>query len=276
MAQIRIRIELQRATAGIELAKLQDLAKEANKFLRMVAEDVRVDSDEGTWTAKNFYNQGIGFDCEYELIDVDGAQAAEYRHAVERIATVEAADNFAVRGVRPATLVQSAKMASIAGEGETIRVGIVGREEHEPVAWKPIPRNRAVQIIEYFQQWVEYRGMLQGLIHSLYKEANPPYFDLRDFASRELVKCFYQPVDYDAVYRALERKDGVVLVSGWFRTRRVDRMIDHVNVERIQPTKPLNEEQLKKFFGSAPGWTGDLTSDQFIDAIRQQGDDGDG
>ncbi len=65
MAQIRIRIELQRATAGIELPKLQDLAKEANKFLRMVAEDVRVDADEGTWTAKNFYNQGIGFDCEY-------------------------------------------------------------------------------------------------------------------------------------------------------------------------------------------------------------------
>lgn len=128
-------------------------------------------------------------------------------------------------------------------------------------------------IIEYYEEWLEYRGMLQGRIHSLYKEVNPPYFTLHDFASRELIRCEFRPSDWPDVHRALERKDGVVFVAGMIRARRVDRSIAAVQVERIQSTEAITREQLQSFFGSAPGWTGDLTTNDFLDSVRS--DDGD-
>jgi hypothetical protein len=62
-------------------------------------------------------------------------------------------------------------------------------DEHALILWKPLRKDRAEATIEFYQEWVEYRGMLQGRIHNLYKEANPPYFFFRDFASGVLVRC---------------------------------------------------------------------------------------
>lgn len=274
MAQIRVRIELQRPEQGIELAKLQRLALEAQKLLRMLADDVAVGDAQGKWTAKDFYNQGVGFDAEYELVDVDQVQADEYLAAIAQVATVGENEKFAVRGVSAATVVQAARLALVADQGETIRVGVptVSDDGQPLIDWKPLHRVRADQIVAFFDQRIEYRGMLQGVIHSLYKESNPAYFDLRDLASGELVKCYYSPDHYTDVHRALEKKDGVVLVAGWIRARRLDKVIEHLDVQRIRATRPLDADELKAFFGSAPGWTGDLTSDQFIEKARGEAD----
>lgn len=271
MAVIRIRFELQRPSAGIEMSKLAELSKETRILLRMLASDLGCDTPEGTWVARDFYNQGVGFDAEYQLADVDQAQAAQYVHAVDLLATVNSASKWAVPGVRPETIVQSARVATIADDGEMVRIGL--HNHGRVVAWRPLEKSRAAKIIEYYEEWVEYRGMLQGVIHTLYKEANPPSFTLRDLASTELVKCIYPPDDYERVYRSLADKQAVVLVSGWIRARRLSRKISEVRVERLEPTKPLNEAALRKLFGSAPGWTADLTSDEFIDAIRRDYDE---
>jgi hypothetical protein len=116
---------------------------------------------------------------------------------------------------------------------------------------------------------VEFRGMLQGRIHSLYKEVNPPYFMLRDFASGELVRCEFTANEWTDLHQALARKDGVVLVAGWIRAKRLDRTVEVMRVERMKGTKPLSVDQLHEFFGSAPGWTGDMTTDQYLDSIRR-------
>ena len=274
MAQLRIRIELKRPRKGIELAKLIRLAEEAQKFLRMVAEDVGIRADEGTWVAENFYNQGVGFDNEFYFADIDQAQVASYIHAVDVIASIEREHEWRARGVRPLTVLQSAKMAAIADDDEVVRLGLLKPDAMagEGVDWRPLPKPRAHEIIEFYQETVEYRGMLQGLIHSLYKEATPPYFTLRDFASRELVRCEFKAGDWSSLHHALTRKDGVVLVAGWLRVKRVDRTIEVMRVDKIQGTKPVSAEELRSFFGSAPGWTGDMTTDDFIKSIRVDDD----
>jgi hypothetical protein len=277
MAVLRIRIELQRPLKGIELSKLSALAEESQKFLRMVAEDVGLNPNAGTWVAKDFYNQGIGFDAEYEMADVDYDQVSTYLHAIGSIATVERESKWVVKGVKPLTVLQSARLARLADVGETIRIGTFDIPDDYPDAppvlhWQPLRKERAEAIIEYFMDWVEYRGMLQGRIHNLFKEANPPYFSLRDFASGDLVRCEFAEGIWSDLHKALERKTAVVLVAGWICAKRVDRSIAVVKVERIEGTKPLSRERLLKFFGSAPGWTGDLTTDQFIESI-QEGDD---
>ena len=272
MAELRIRIELQRPDKGIEMSKLSALAEETQKFLRMVAEDAGINPDEGTWVARDFYNQGIGFNAEYQFADVEQDQVLAYLSLVEGITDASPERQWAVPRVRPLTVLQSAKLATLAGEGETVRVGFLNG--HDVVRdWRPLAKPKAVAIIEHFEAWVEYRGMLQGVIHSIYKEVNPPYFTLRDFASRELIRCEFPAAHWDDVHKALERKDAVVLVAGWIRAKRIDKSIACIRVERIEGTKPLRRDQLMALFGSAPGWAGDLTSDEFIDSVRDENGD---
>jgi hypothetical protein len=233
----------------------------------MVAEDVGLNPNEGTWVAEDFYNQGLGFDAEYRHAEIDLDDATAYFQAVDGIAKVEESTNWAVRGVSARTIVQSARLAKLADEGETVRIGLL--DDQNRVDWRPLRKDKAVAIIEHFEQeWVEYRGMLQGVIHTIYKEATPPYFQLRDYASRDLVRCEFKSNDWERLHKALERKDAVVLISGWIRARRFDRHIAVVHVERVEGTKPLDRERIHRFFGSAPGWTGDLTTDQFIERLR--------
>jgi hypothetical protein len=274
MAQLRIRIELKRPRKGIELAKLIRLAEEAQKFLRMVAEDVGIRPDEGTWVAQEFYNQGVGFDNEFQFADVDQAQVASYLHAVNVIASIDREHEWRARGVRPLTVLQSAKMAAIADDDEVVRLGLLKTDAPptDLVDWRPLPKPRAHEIIEFYQATVEYRGMLQGLIHSLYKEATPPYFTLRDFASRELVRCEFKAADWPSLHNALTRKDDAVLVAGWLRVKRVDKAVEVMRVDKIQGTKPVSVDELKAFFGSAPAWTGDMTTDEFIKSVRMDDD----
>lgn len=266
MALLKIRIELQRPRRGIEIPKLAKLAEETQKFLRSVAEDVGIDPSQGIWVAQDFYEQGVGFDAEYQASDIDDPQVQAYEHVVDEIVSIGPEKNYTIRGVRPQTLIQSARMAMLAGEDEVLRIGLYnGRPA---VTWKPLEKARAAAIVEHYQDWIEYRGMIQGIIHALYKEAQPPYFHIRDLASSELVKCVFQPSMYRDVYEALERKEAVVLVSGWIRTRRSDPTVRELKVERIKSTQPLSDAQLRAFFGSAPGWTGDLTTEEFIERAR--------
>ena len=109
----------------------------------------------------------------------------------------------------PETLVQAANVARVADEGELVRLGFLNGAA-PGVSWRPLHKGQAATILERFDEWVEYRGMFQGLIHSLYKEAQPPYFDLRDFATGKLVKCQFESSAYKDVVVALKRK------TAWF------------------------------------------------------------
>jgi hypothetical protein len=270
MAELRIRIELQRASKGIEMSKLSALAKESQQFLRMVAQDVGLNPNEGVWVALDFYNQGLGFNAEYQYAEVDHDLAATYIHAIDGISSVGPVNNWHVPGIDPLTIVQSARVAQLADEGETVRLGLLRGDE---VEWRPLTHEKAAAVIEHFDAWVEHRGMLQGVIYTIYKEASPPYFTLRDYASRQLVRCEFEPLQWEALHKALTKKDAAVFVGGWIRTRRVDREIASVKVERIQGVRPLNRQELTAFFGAAPGWTGDLSTEDFIEQLRRDGDD---
>lgn len=272
MATLRIRVELQRSEKGVEMAKLAQLGHETLKLLEMIAQDIGARADEGFWRAQDFYNQGVGFDAVYELADLDLQQVREYNHAIDAIATVRPENNWMVPGLRQQTVAQAAQLAKLAEVSETIRLGIYESEDAALPEWKPLKKDVAVSMLDYFNEVIEYRGMLQGVIHALYKESTPPFFKLRDFQSGELIQCQYRPQQYDQVYRALERRNAVVMVAGWICTRRLDRTIVTLKVDKIQATTPLNEEELRSFFGSTPGWTGDLTTDQFIESMRNEFD----
>lgn len=268
MAELRIRVELQRASKGVEMLKLVELADQAQKLFKAVAEDVGLGAVEGVWVAEDFYNQGVGFNSSYKFTDVDPEQVAQYLHAIDTLSRLNSQTGWRADGVKPQTVVHFARLARVARDGETVRLGFLDDDDIVR-EWRPLEKPQAEAIIEHYEAAVEYRGMLQGRIHSLYKEVNPPYFTLRDFASSELVRCEFKPSEWAALHKALARKDGVVVVAGWVRAKRLDRSVEVMRVDRIKDVAPLDRDELSGFFGSAPGWTGDMATDEFIDVVRR-------
>ena len=139
MAVLRIRVELHRPNKGIEMSKLADLARETQKFFKMVADDVGIGTSDGAWIAQDFYNQSIGFDAEYQLVDIDQQQAASYTQAIGNISAVDRDTNWSVRGISPLTIVQYAKIATLAGDGESVRLGLY--DEKLDMEWKQLQKD---------------------------------------------------------------------------------------------------------------------------------------
>jgi hypothetical protein len=85
--------------------------------------------------------------------------------------------------------------------------------------------------------------MIQGIVHSLYKESEPPYFDVRQLSTQQIVKCAY-PADKDRqVVELPTKKEAVVLVSGLIKARRLDGKAEEVRLERCGALIPLSEQE---------------------------------
>jgi hypothetical protein len=52
---------------------------------------------------------------------------------------------------------------------------------------------------------------------------------------------------------------------------RAKKIIEEMRVERLDKVEPLSEDEFRSFFGMSPDLTGDLSTQQFIDAIREDG-----
>ena len=272
MAELRIRIELQRTHEGVELSRLPKLAEEAWRLVRMVAEDSGVSRD-SSWVAGGFYEQGLGFDVKLDSRGyVEPAAVEGYLAAIDSAARAAGKGRWAARGVREETVLQLARLAYVAGEGESIRIGLLNGGGSPD--WRPLPRDMAHKVIAHFDEEVEYRGTLQGVIHAIFKESDPPYFRLRDFASARLVRCELRSGAWADVHEALKKKDAAVFVTGWAKAKRIDRRIYSIKVERLRQGRvPLSSAELANLFGAAPGWTGDLSTEAFIDNARSDGDE---
>ena len=64
MSRLRIRMELNRGGVGVPLHKLARVVDEAEKFFRMLGEDVHIDQHSGVWLGGNFDNKSLNFTAE--------------------------------------------------------------------------------------------------------------------------------------------------------------------------------------------------------------------
>jgi hypothetical protein len=276
MARLRYRFELKSDAKGIQLQKLAIVADEFQRFLRMIAEDVGYESLKSGWQAVDFYNGSVGFDVEYTG-QTDEDQVRIYTRAVRRVTAYDprGPNAQALTGVRKDTVLQYAKVGGHIDPIETINLGFFTDGDSEPDEWQSLSKSTAIAMTETLDKIVEYRGMVQGIVHSLYKENHPPYFDVRELSKQDLVKCFYSPEKYRQVVELLRNKDSVVLVSGTIKARRIDRKIEEVRVERLRAVDPLSPEELRRLQGAAPNLTGDLSTEEFVDQIRRTHENGD-
>src|SRR5262245_11802681 len=164
MANLRIRVELNKGRVGVPLGKMANLTRETLKFLRMVCEDIGAAKMADDWIAHNFENNSVDFDCEI----TSGLEPAVVKKGNAAFRVIMA-NELPEPGlfVRPATRVQYSQIATLIDKDEVIRFGLYGNGANKPTSWYELSHGRAEEITEDIQQTATYYGQIQGIVHAL-------------------------------------------------------------------------------------------------------------
>lgn len=270
MAQIKLRFELNKGRTGAPLDKLGDIARQVERFLRSLASDLKLETKAGEWLAVNFRSGSVSWDTAYQT-EVSDSQLRHFNECVEFITDYDPETEGTNRLISDLTLLEYGRLGERIDPDEIIGVGIYPSDGRTRVRWRRIEYRRASRVRRAIEAPIYSYGSIQGELHSLIKGVARPYFQIREFATPQLVKCYYDSDLYADVHRALEYQKAIVHATGQMRLDRARRAIEEMQVERLDRVEPLSDEEFLSLFGAAPAITGDLSTDEFIERVRDDG-----
>ncbi len=151
MRRLRIRMELNRGGIGVPLYKMASIMDEAQKFFRMLADDVHIGKDSGEWLGFDFDNKSLNFTVEY-VGHVKPDQIREFCAAFEGVTLL-----------RQTTIAQFARIAGAIDEDELIGFGLYHHDrETEPSEWRSLSKRDALRIAEEIRLLLVRTGESEG------------------------------------------------------------------------------------------------------------------
>jgi hypothetical protein len=266
MAELQVPVILNKGRKGIPFDKLARISYEFQQFLTLLGEDLQIPKGAG-WVATGFYDGSFG--CTAEKIEpVDEFKAKAFKEAFRNVAKRKTDAR-----VRPSTIRQYARIAEPMEIGELVQFGLPKSESDEDEEWCDLNKQSALQIAAEVQSTVRSHGGIQGIIHSVFLGTSPPHFQLRELSTGELVKCVYSArKQYEELATALKLPKGVVHVFGIIKTDLVNRQIEELRVDKIEPADLFSEDDFERFAGCAPVILGDQGLQDFIDYVRGRAD----
>jgi hypothetical protein len=252
---------------GVPLSQLTDIAEEAEKFLRYLAEDAGITIRRNEWLARNFENSSVRFDIERET-STPIEQAKEFNRKFEYVDRVKTERRSLNGEVKQRTLVQYTKIAKALGPHEKLAFGLYLPDQEKPYRHLPLTKREAEILATFLSEEVTYRGSIHGMIHDIGIEEL--WFHLRPAKGGNLVRCDFDEALYHEVHDASARRHATVYVHGLITARRVDREITKLHAERIKVAPALTDDKYLGFFGADPHYTGDITSEEFVERGRHE------
>jgi len=151
MARLRVRLELNRRSAGVPLDKLASVVEETRKFFHLLAEDVHIESERGEWMASDFDTESLNFTAEYSgPVTADQARAFGAAFA-------------GATSLRRATIAQFTRIADFLGEDELVGFGLYqADQETEPSEWRCLSKRDAQRFGQEIQLLAEAAGESQS------------------------------------------------------------------------------------------------------------------
>jgi hypothetical protein len=269
MAQLKLRIELNKGRTGAPLEKLGDITRQIERFLRSVGDDLKLEVKKGEWIAQNFRNGSVSYDVAFQ-VDVAESKVRHFNQCIEFVADYDP-DAEGLNGiVSDATLLEFGKLGERIDPDETIGLGIYS-PDRKRLKWRRVEYRKASRIRQAVEVPVRAYGSVQGVFHAWLKEAQQPFFQLRELSSDNLVRCYYTDAMYPLIVDGLKLRTAVVHASGQMKLDRAKRSIEEMRVERLDKVEPLSADEFRSFFGMSPLLTGDQSTQQFMDAIREDG-----
>lgn len=270
MATLRIRFKLNPGREGISLGKLSKQTENIELFLRSLAADLGVDDSTGMWMASKFANGSVFTTTEYQAL-VDTSLANEFNNDVLALVKYKPSKNPLPCNISNGTVDRFARLRESLDPDENIGIGIIDVENAKKVKWNYVNRPRFEEIGDSIETEVVYLGAVMGYTHEWNKGASNPYLYIREITSGDLVKCVYRDEDYDKVAKLFQKKNSVVTVYGTVKLNRITEKYEITGADGFEIAPEFSQQDYEKFFGCAPGMTGDLSSAEYISRGRNNG-----
>jgi len=266
MAQVKVRIELNKGRTGTPLDKLGDVAKQFERFLRSLASDLKLEGAKSEWLAVTFRNGSVSWDAALQD-DIPETQVRRFNECLEFIADFDPDSEGTNALVSPRTILEYHRLGERIDVDEVIGIGIYSGARSR-LKWRRIEYRRASRIRRAMEEPILSYGSVQGLLHSVILEAKRPYFTVHELGAEQVVRCFYEVGLYDQVIQALAHRNAIIHATGDMRLDRATRSIAEMDVERIDQVQPLTDEEFRTFFGMAPDLTGALSTQEYLEEYR--------
>jgi hypothetical protein len=264
MANLKIRIVLNKGRHGAPLTKLGKIAEQLERFLKAHAADCSIESKPGEWVAANFKNSSVEYDAEFLGAAPAGA-AQVFVRGIEFLADYDPEQEGLQGMVGQAAALEYAKIGTLIDPGEEIGLGIYPAHGGHP-KWRQITYSRMALLRSEIETPIPTHGAVQGILHAWFKEARQPSFQIRELSTDALVRVFYPQSMYAQVVTAVQERATMLIVSGDILLDRATRQPIEMTAERLATIGMLSAAEFEAFVGSAPDFEPEADEDTYWDA----------
>ena len=273
---IRVRVVLNKGRHGVPLRKLPSVLDALQAFLDNISSDLGI-ADQAGWQGLAFKDGSLDFIAQKNT-PVEEPVRERFNTAARNV-ILNRPDDRISRNTRA----QYARIAQPIDPDEKIDIGLeraseakddsaVPEQTQDGFTFFELSKQTAESIQRSIKAKVRSLASVQGIIHSVFIEAEQPHFQLRELSSQNLISCTYSEGKYDELADALKRRRAVVHVHGLAVTDTLSRKIDTLLVDHIEVASVLDSSFLDRFIGCAPGLVSESDLQEFIGNSRERGD----
>ncbi len=92
-----------------------------------------------------------------------------------------------------------------------------------------------------------YLGSIIGNTYEWTKGSREPFVKIRDIATGQLVKCFYDDIDYKKVTQLFEKKDSLVIIYGHISFNRLTEKTEVTKATDFEIAPHMSQDQYEVF-----------------------------
>jgi hypothetical protein len=259
MSELKIKLEINKGRKGVPLKRLIKVADETRKFLEMLGKDIGL--GEGEWIAERFKNGSAVYDNTF-IGETTTAKLHLAQQALEHVTDPRRTPDDLAFGIRRDTFFQFGRMAASLPSDDVLFIGLYGKKKRPQR--RILTKERFLEIERAVVERTRHYGGLQGVITALFKGTNTIW--VRDLSTGDKFVCSFRTDQYDRVWELFGPRDAVVNVEGWITHKPGED--SHLEIETITPSAEYQEGDLEKFFGIDPDFTGDASTEEYLDDLR--------
>lgn len=260
MADVRLKVILNKGREGIPAHKLAEFAKEIDKFLRMFSSDLQIEKPE--WVAERFKNGSLMYENRL-VTSLPNERRVIARKALEQITSPKTKADMLSYGIRHQTYGQFAKIVAPADNDEAVVFGIY--TDKGTFSKRILNKKRAEIIEKQVKQRINRYCGYRGTISAFYPGSNKVH--ITEKTTGQVINCVFTSALYPHIIKALNKQNTVVNVEGWLR-QEISEDSAYLYIEHLSEMPIYQQGDLEKFFGCDPDFTGEFSTEEYLNEIR--------
>lgn len=267
MAEVLLKIVLNKGRQGIPLRKLAKYAKEIDKFLEMLSDDLHIEKPE--WISEQFRNGSLGFNNRLRS-NIPDEQSLVAQKALEQVTNNKTTLDRLDYGIRPQTFGQFARIVAPGDIDESVDIGVL--TDKGTISRRILTKRRAENIEKQVKRKINKYCGYRGTISAFFPGSSKIH--LSEKHTGKTINCIFKNDLYDKIIRVLHKQNALVNVEGWLR-QDISEDSAYLHIDHLSELPEYKEGTIEKLFGCDPDFTGNLSTVEYLDKIRGRESDND-